>query len=435
MENDRKFKDKQSKLKYKLKKKLEKDPCNQELINKLKFIKEWEEINKIGKTCKQKDEERGHKCCKICKENKELSNFYLKPNNSYLKTCKLCQKIKEKERDKKRREKNPKPKKLTQYEIDTKRGHKSCNKCKEIKNLTEFFLSKKKGHLLYGTYCKLCIYARNNKYKKKRAINNGKIKIKFAKQQCFKVKIKTPKKTIDQIDNERGWKLCNKCNKQKQLLEFSGGDKTKRKTACKECIREINKFHYQKNQQKNIEYAKKYRSNPENNKRILEKKKIYTAQNKERATAYRKNRRKTNINYHLRIKLGNRVRSAISQTGRRKNTLTTDLIGCSIKYFKEYIQSKFTPNMTWELLLQSKIHIDHIIPCAAFDLTKEDEQYKCFHYTNLQPLWATTAIAIEHGEPETYIGNVNKGDKIIPQDSVDPSNTYVHSESISCPLL
>ena len=25
---------------------------------------------------------------------------------------------------------------------------------------------------------------------------------------------------------------------------------------------------------------------------------------------------------------------------------------------------------------------------AKFDLTKKEEQEKCFHYTNLQPLWA-----------------------------------------------
>ena len=35
-----------------------------------------------------------------------------------------------------------------------------------------------------------------------------------------------------------------------------------------------------------------------------------------------------------------------------------------------------------------KCHIDHIIPCASFDLTKEEEQRKCFNYSNLQPLWA-----------------------------------------------
>jgi len=32
-------------------------------------------------------------------------------------------------------------------------------------------------------------------------------------------------------------------------------------------------------------------------------------------------------------------------------------------------------------------HVDHKIPCAAFDLTKPKEQSKCFHFTNLQALF------------------------------------------------
>jgi hypothetical protein len=33
-------------------------------------------------------------------------------------------------------------------------------------------------------------------------------------------------------------------------------------------------------------------------------------------------------------------------------------------------------------------HIDHVHPLASFDLTKESERIKAFHYTNLRPLWA-----------------------------------------------
>ena len=33
-------------------------------------------------------------------------------------------------------------------------------------------------------------------------------------------------------------------------------------------------------------------------------------------------------------------------------------------------------------------HIDHIHPCAAFDLTDPEQQKACFHWSNLQPLWA-----------------------------------------------
>ena len=48
-------------------------------------------------------------------------------------------------------------------------------------------------------------------------------------------------------------------------------------------------------------------------------------------------------------------------------------------------------------------HIDHIIPCKAWDLTNEIELKACFHYTNLQPLVG----------PENYSkgGKYNEEDK------------------------
>lgn len=41
--------------------------------------------------------------------------------------------------------------------------------------------------------------------------------------------------------------------------------------------------------------------------------------------------------------------------------------------------------MTWQNYGQW--HVDHIRPCASFDLSKPEEQRACFHYANLQPLW------------------------------------------------
>ena len=66
-----------------------------------------------------------------------------------------------------------------------------------------------------------------------------------------------------------------------------------------------------------------------------------------------------------------------------------NLIGCTIDQLKTYLESKFQPNMTWKNHSQFGWHIDHIIPCCSFDLTNEIQRQKCFHYTNLQPLWST----------------------------------------------
>ena len=37
-------------------------------------------------------------------------------------------------------------------------------------------------------------------------------------------------------------------------------------------------------------------------------------------------------------------------------------------------------------------HIDHVIPCAAFNLKDPEQVKKCFHYTNLRPLDALENI-------------------------------------------
>lgn len=66
--------------------------------------------------------------------------------------------------------------------------------------------------------------------------------------------------------------------------------------------------------------------------------------------------------------------------------------------------------MTWENHKHCGWHLDHIIPCSSFDLSDPEQQNKCFHYTNLQPLWATTAIAMKYGEGPEYIGNLEKSD-------------------------
>ena len=89
----------------------------------------------------------------------------------------------------------------------------------------------------------------------------------------------------------------------------------------------------------------------------------------------------------LRARLRGRVSSAI-RSGKKASTM--ELTGCNLDELKEYLGDRFLEGMSWENY--GEWHIDHIRPCASFDLTSEEEQKMCFHFTNLQPMWAKENI-------------------------------------------
>jgi len=143
--------------------------------------------------------------------------------------------------------------------------------------------------------------------------------------------------------------------------------------------------------------CKKYRTrHPERRKESANK---WARKNIKKTQARFVERYNNDIQFNCAIKFRRRIYMAIRNQYTSKSLSTIELLGCSYKELKLYIESLFTLEMTWEKLLDGKIHLDHIVPCASFDLSKPEEQKKCFHYTNLQPLWAED--------------NLKKGAKII----------------------
>jgi Prasinovirus endonuclease VII len=155
----------------------------------------------------------------------------------------------------------------------------------------------------------------------------------------------------------------------------------------KEKIIKYKKEEYQKNIEKYKEKGKLYRKN--NRKKFLEYAKMYlqNPKNKKRKNERRRERYKTDIKYKLECNLRNRIRIAIKRGFKSKTTI--NLLGCSLEYLKQHLESQFKPGMTWKNygFGDNKWHIDHIKPCSSFDLSKPEEQCKCFNYKNLQPLW------------------------------------------------
>jgi hypothetical protein len=79
--------------------------------------------------------------------------------------------------------------------------------------------------------------------------------------------------------------------------------------------------------------------------------------------------------------------SAVKAAGLdKKCASSSELLGISPQGLKEWLEEQFTEGMTWEN--RSDWHVDHIIPCTAFDLTVDENQRICFWYKNLQPMWA-----------------------------------------------
>lgn len=67
-----------------------------------------------------------------------------------------------------------------------------------------------------------------------------------------------------------------------------------------------------------------------------------------------------------------------------------ELVGCSAEFLKQHLERQFQPGMTFENY--GKWHVDHIRPCASFDLQDPKQAAECFNWRNLQPLWAADNI-------------------------------------------
>jgi len=128
----------------------------------------------------------------------------------------------------------------------------------------------------------------------------------------------------------------------------------------------------------------------------------YKAHKKEinaQTTQYKANKLKNDPIFRAEHNMRGRLSELIKYAGGKKTKNYRKLIGCSAKKLSKHIESQFLPGMSWDNYGYHGWHIDHIVPCSAFDLSKEEEQRKCCHYTNLQPLWAKD--------------NLTKGNKIL----------------------
>jgi hypothetical protein len=157
------------------------------------------------------------------------------------------------------------------------------------------------------------------------------------------------------------------------------------------------KKYYLENRDKILARHKKNHSTEEYKKNKKKYDKLYWKANRERLIPLKikkkKLRRKKDPIFKLKDNLRRRINNALKYIGVKKSKKSLELLGVpDIEFLWKYLENKFKPGMTRENY--GKLwHIDHIKPCISFDLSKIEEQFKCFNYTNLQPLWASENLS------------------------------------------
>lgn len=152
------------------------------------------------------------------------------------------------------------------------------------------------------------------------------------------------------------------------------------RSVCKDCAKKDRQIYIKKN----IDKIRKQRS--------IKSKKLwvkYKEEHKDEIEQRKKDRERISLEKRILAKtvrmLRSRIRSVIKNKTHRGHVY--DLLGCSVEYFRFYIESQFKEGMSWDNHTYYGWHLDHIIPCAFFDMNNDDDIKKCFHYTNYQPLW------------------------------------------------
>lgn len=231
-------------------------------------------------------------------------------------------------------------------------------------------------------------------------------------------------------------KRCSKCKKQKETSHFrkdvySGDGFTCRCKACikastkplsKEQMREKSRRWRKNNPDYSRAYMKAFRegaldqfprkgkpesiSREEAKLRVKAQQAAYIAANpeviretkrrsankpesKRRVRAYNKARLDTDVEFRLKSRLQARIGVAVRKSATTKAARTEQLVGCTVATLRRWLESQFLEGMKWENYRRDGWHIDHIRPCAMFDLTDPEQQRACFHFTNLRPLWAS----------------------------------------------
>ena len=201
---------------------------------------------------------------------------------------------------------------------------------------------------------------------------DGNVIKKAKKREYKKIYYLKNKKVI--LNKQKIYYLKNKEKRKKYVKKWSLKNIDK--------LKNQRKIWYLKNKEHKRQYDLIYKN--KHKERYKKQNKEYQKNNREKINKFLLKKYHNNFQYKLSNILRKRIIKVLKGYSKSKNTM--NLLGCTIEQLWIYLEKSFKPGMTREN--HGKWHVDHIRPCASFDLSKPEEQAKCFHHTNLQALWA-----------------------------------------------
>lgn len=256
----------------------------------------------------------------------------------------------------------------------------TCSKCKEEKNENRFYYNKKRQK--YQTsWCYDC------KNKKR---NNEYVSKVLKKEQSL---------------------ICKICKKEKDGSRFFYNNKTKRyeTSKCYDCK------NTERNERRKTDLVFKEAINNHykkwaHNKDRSEYNREWAKKNRYHINTKRKERQKNNIHCYLRESIRSRISDCLRNYIKGKYNKTQasfKYLGCDIETYVAWLEFNFHDGMTWENK-GDLWHIDHVKPCASFDLKKEEEMKLCFQWTNTYPLLKEKNITKSNKIDIQYIEKVQE---------------------------
>ncbi len=137
---------------------------------------------------------------------------------------------------------------------------------------------------------------------------------------------------------------------------------------------------YQKNKESVNQQHKEYREN--NKEKEKERHAKYFKESKEKIYEYRKNFYNNNPGKKLMLNARRRLASTF-----KKEKSTEKLTSCTYEFLKKWFEFHFSIDTDLSFDNHGTVwHIDHVMPCAIFDSSQEEDLRKCMHWSNLMPL-------------------------------------------------